>query len=149
MSLSRRHFIKASAAASVALATPAIHAAKAGKRFRTALIGSGWWGKVITEMAMADGSVELDPAQVQQVFDLVRRASALESARRQGELDPAQLDEQLAESREELFNLRFQLATNQLDNTARIKDVKREVARIATVMREQELAAWQSQQEEA
>lgn len=60
-----------------------------------------------------------------------------------------ELGERLDESKEELFNLRFQLVTNQLDNTARIKQVKREIARIATVMREQELAAWESQQEEA
>jgi large subunit ribosomal protein L29 len=60
-----------------------------------------------------------------------------------------ELSDKLDETKEELFNLRFQLVTNQLDNTARIKEVKREVARIATVMREQELAAWQSQQEEA
>jgi large subunit ribosomal protein L29 len=60
-----------------------------------------------------------------------------------------ELNDKLDETKEELFNLRFQLVTNQLDNTARIQEVKREVARIATVMREQEIAAWQSQQEEA
>jgi large subunit ribosomal protein L29 len=60
----------------------------------------------------------------------------------------AELIEQLAEAREELFNLRFQLVTNQLDNTARIKQVKREVARISTVIREQEIAAWTAQQQE-
>ena len=60
-----------------------------------------------------------------------------------------QLSDKLDESKEELFNLRFQLVTNQLDNTARIKQVKADIARISTVMREQEIAAWQSQQEEA
>ncbi len=60
-----------------------------------------------------------------------------------------ELTDKLDESKEELFNLRFQLVTNQLDNTARIMQVKRDVARIATVMREQEIAAWESQQEEA
>ena len=60
-----------------------------------------------------------------------------------------ELGEQLDESKEELFNLRFQLVTNQLDNTSRIKQVKRDIARIATVMREFEIAAWESQQEEA
>jgi large subunit ribosomal protein L29 len=60
-----------------------------------------------------------------------------------------ELGEQLDESKEELFNLRFQLVTNQLDNTARIKDVKRAIARVNTVMRSQEIAAWESQQEEA
>jgi large subunit ribosomal protein L29 len=60
-----------------------------------------------------------------------------------------ELGGKLNEAKEELFNLRFQLVTNQLDNTARLKDVKHDVARIATVMREQEIAAWQTQQEEA
>ena len=59
-----------------------------------------------------------------------------------------ELQEKLAEAKEELFNLRFQLATNQLDNTARMREVRREVARIATVLREQEIEAWHSQQEE-
>lgn len=58
-----------------------------------------------------------------------------------------ELAEKLDESKEELFNLRFQLATNQLDNTVRLRQVRREIARIRTVMREQELAAWRSQQE--
>ena len=59
-----------------------------------------------------------------------------------------ELSDKLDESKEELFNLRFQIVTNQLDNTARLKQVKRDIARIATVMREQEIAAWESQQEE-
>jgi large subunit ribosomal protein L29 len=42
-------------------------------------------------------------------------------------------------SKEELFNLRFQLATGQLDNPTRIKEVRHEVARIATVLREREI----------
>ena len=42
-------------------------------------------------------------------------------------------------SKEELFNLRFQLATGQLDNPTRIREVRREVARIATVLREREI----------
>jgi large subunit ribosomal protein L29 len=64
-------------------------------------------------------------------------------------LNYKELGEKLEESKEELFNLRFQLVTNALDNTSRIAKVKRDVARIATVMREQEIAAWESQQEEA
>jgi len=47
----------------------------------------------------------------------------------------------LAEAKEELFNLRFQLATGQLDNSARIPQVKREVARLNTFLREREIAA--------
>ena len=49
---------------------------------------------------------------------------------------------------QELFNLRFQLATNQLDNTSRLRQVRREIARISTVMRQQEIAAWEAQHEE-
>ena len=60
-----------------------------------------------------------------------------------------ELEEKLGEAKEELFNLRFQLVTNQLDNTARITQVRRDVARVKTVMREQEITAWEQQQEEA
>ena len=44
------------------------------------------------------------------------------------------LNAQLVEAKKELFNLRFQNATNQLDNTARIKEVRKNIARIQTVM---------------
>ena len=54
----------------------------------------------------------------------------------------------LTESREELFNLRFQLATNQLDNTARIRNVRKDVARVRTVMREQEIEEYYRQEEQ-
>ena len=57
------------------------------------------------------------------------------------------LAERLVEAKEELFNLRFQLATNQLDKTARLRDLRREVARISTVMRQQEIEAYFKQQE--
>ena len=53
-----------------------------------------------------------------------------------------ELQTKLDEAKQELFNLRFQVATNQLDNTARIQTIRREVARIATVMREQEIEAY-------
>jgi large subunit ribosomal protein L29 len=56
------------------------------------------------------------------------------------EMTEEELIEALAEAKEEQFNLRFQVATNQLDNTSRIKDVKREIARILTVLREREMA---------
>ena len=59
-----------------------------------------------------------------------------------------ELTEKLGEAKEELFNLRFQLVTNQLDNTARIGQVRRDVARINTVMRQQQISAWRSQQED-
>jgi large subunit ribosomal protein L29 len=54
-------------------------------------------------------------------------------------LDGDELSSRLGESRRELFNLRFQLATGQLDNPARIKQVKREVARMLTVLRGREI----------
>lgn len=57
------------------------------------------------------------------------------------DLNATELDEKLKEAKVELFNLRFQLATGQLDNPARISQTRREIARIKTVMREQELAA--------
>lgn len=55
------------------------------------------------------------------------------------EMNDQELLEALDEAREERFNLRFQVATNQLDNTARLGEVKRDIARIMTVMREREL----------
>jgi large subunit ribosomal protein L29 len=54
-------------------------------------------------------------------------------------LDGDELTSRLGESRRELFNLRFQLATGQLDNPSRIKQVKREVARMLTVLRAREI----------
>ena len=45
-----------------------------------------------------------------------------------------ELNEELIAAKKELFNLRFQNATNQLDNTSRIKDVRRNIARIQTVI---------------
>jgi large subunit ribosomal protein L29 len=51
------------------------------------------------------------------------------------------LVERLAETKEELFNLRFQHVTGQLDNYSRLRDLKREVARINTELRAREIAA--------
>jgi large subunit ribosomal protein L29 len=55
------------------------------------------------------------------------------------DLGDEDLFERLESSKEELFNLRFQLATGQLDNPMRIKDLRHDVARILTVLREREL----------
>ncbi len=55
------------------------------------------------------------------------------------ELDAAELETRLNEAKEELFNLRFQLATGQLTNNRRLRTVKRDIARIYTVIREREL----------
>ena len=57
------------------------------------------------------------------------------------ELSAEDLTAKLKEAREELFNLRFQLATSQLDNTARVRQVKKDIARIQTEMRARELRA--------
>ena len=56
------------------------------------------------------------------------------------ELSLADLQKREAEFKEELFNLRFQLATGQLENTARIAHVRKDIARVKTVIRAQELA---------
>ena len=53
----------------------------------------------------------------------------------------AELNEELVAAKKELFNLRFQNATNQLDNTSRIKEVRKNIARIQTVIAEKASAA--------
>jgi large subunit ribosomal protein L29 len=54
---------------------------------------------------------------------------------------PDQLKDQLAELKKEAFNLRFQQATNQLENTARMRTVRRDVARVKTILNEKAAAA--------
>jgi large subunit ribosomal protein L29 len=56
-------------------------------------------------------------------------------------LDDDELESRLAETQQELFNLRFQRVTGQLDNTARIRHLRREVARMKTIRREREIGA--------
>jgi large subunit ribosomal protein L29 len=57
------------------------------------------------------------------------------------ELGHEEIVSKLEETKEELFNLRFQNATGQLDNYKRIRELKRDVARIKTILREQEIAS--------
>ena len=57
------------------------------------------------------------------------------------ELNDAELEQRLLEAKEELFNLRFQNATGQLDATSRISHVRKDVARVETLLREREIAA--------
>ncbi len=57
------------------------------------------------------------------------------------DLGDTDLLEQLADHKEELFNLRFQFATGQLENSARLKTVKKEIARVLTELRAREIAA--------
>jgi len=52
----------------------------------------------------------------------------------------------LAEARQELFNLRFQVATGQLDNTARLGQVRKDIARLSMFLREREIAAAEAQE---
>ena len=58
-----------------------------------------------------------------------------------------ELNEKLVDLKEELFNLRFQLAANQLENTARIKAVKKDIARVKTALRAAELQSAQHEEE--
>ncbi len=55
------------------------------------------------------------------------------------ELTVEELQTKLTELKEELFNLRFQLAVNQLENTSRIGAVKKDIARVSTILRQREL----------
>jgi large subunit ribosomal protein L29 len=57
------------------------------------------------------------------------------------ELSADDLQNKLKDARAELFNLRFQMATGQLENTARVKQVKKDIARIQTEMRAREMSA--------
>ena len=59
-------------------------------------------------------------------------------------LGDTELVERLTETRAELFNLRFQNATGQLENSARLRDLRKEVARIHTLLREREIEAAES-----
>ncbi|MGA2968181.1 MAG: 50S ribosomal protein L29 [Acidimicrobiales bacterium] len=62
-------------------------------------------------------------------------------------LGDAELLERMSETRRELFNLRFQLATGQLDNSSRLGSVRRDIARLATFLREREIAAAEAAEE--
>ena len=57
------------------------------------------------------------------------------------ELGTPELETKVKSLKEELFNLRFQLATGQLENTARIKQVRKSIARMKTVIRQREISA--------
>jgi large subunit ribosomal protein L29 len=54
------------------------------------------------------------------------------------ELSPEELDKKLVEAKQDLFNLRFQLAIGKLENVAKVKEIKKEIARILTVKYEKE-----------
>ncbi|GAA5345871.1 LSU ribosomal protein L29P [Planifilum fimeticola] len=60
-------------------------------------------------------------------------------AKELAELTTAEIEQKLRSLKEELFNLRFQKATGQLENPARIRQVRKDIARVKTVLREREL----------
>ncbi len=57
------------------------------------------------------------------------------------DLTPDQLDDQLSKLKKEQFNLRFQVATSQLENSARIRQVRRDIARVKTIARQKQSAS--------
>jgi large subunit ribosomal protein L29 len=65
------------------------------------------------------------------------------------ELNDTELANRVREYREELFNLRFQNATGQLENTTRLNHVKKDIARCETLLREREIAAAEALKEHA
>lgn len=60
------------------------------------------------------------------------------------DMTPVELDQQVIQLKEELFNLRFQHATGQLDNPMRLREVRKNIARTKTVLREKELGLGQT-----
>jgi large subunit ribosomal protein L29 len=60
--------------------------------------------------------------------------------------DDAELDSRLADAKQELFNLRFKHVTGELPNMARLGELRRDIARILTVLREREIAAFEAQE---
>ena len=75
---------------------------------------------------------------------MAKTSEQREEMRRLGD---GELIGRLGEARRELFNLRFQLATGQLDNSARIGVVKKDIARLSTFQREREIAAAEALEE--
>lgn len=57
------------------------------------------------------------------------------------DLTPDQLNDKIVELKKEAFNLRFQKASGQLENTARVREIRRDVARIKTILKEKKAAA--------
>ncbi len=123
-------------------------------------MGSGkgspeWWvanvkpGRVLFELSYpqrADCSGSSDPCDPQAADQGTHRdprgavlMAVGISAGELRELTDEELTDKLRESKEELFNLRFQMATGQLDNNRRLRTVRQEIARIYTVLREREL----------
>ena len=88
-----------------------------------------------TRMGSGKGTLEYWVAVVKPGRVMFELAGVPEETAREA-LRLAELNEELVAAKKELFNLRFQNATNQLDNTSRIKEVRRNIARIQTVITE-------------
>ena len=69
------------------------------------------------------------------------RLTMITEAKEIRELTTAEIEQEVKSLKEELFNLRFQLATGQLENTARISQVRKSIARMKTVIRQREISA--------
>ena len=94
-----------------------------------------------TRMGSGKGAPEywvavVKPGRV--MFEIARRGAVMKASEIR-DMSVEEMNEKLAGLKEELFALRFQLAVNQLDNTARLKAVKKDIARIKTVLRENEI----------
>ena len=63
------------------------------------------------------------------------------------DLEEEELETRLGDAKQEMFNLRFQLVTGQLDNSSRLGEIRRDIARIKTVLREKEIAAAEAAEE--
>jgi len=70
-----------------------------------------------------------------------KQVARLMKAKEIRDMNNAELDQKIAGLKEELFNLRFQIATGQLENPMRIREVKKAIARIKTIQRETEIKA--------
>lgn len=57
------------------------------------------------------------------------------------EMTPLELKQRLSDSKEELFNLRFQLATGHLEDSSKVRQIRKQIARLQTILRERELIA--------
>lgn len=72
---------------------------------------------------------------------MVMRVKTKENLKKLREMTPLELKDKFKDLKEELFNLRFQLATGHLDDYSRIRQLRKEIARVQTVIRERESAA--------
>jgi large subunit ribosomal protein L29 len=70
-----------------------------------------------------------------------KQVARLMKAKEIRDMNAAEMDQKIAGLKEELFNLRFQIATGQLENPMRIREVKKAIARIKTIQRETEIKA--------